>query len=775
MVRRLSVAAALWLLAAAGPAQAMGLGDIKVKSSLNQRFSASIPFTSLSPEEAANVRARLADNEAFQRAGLDRSAYVGTIRIDAITDGPNPRLELSSKDLAREPLITLLVEIRTPGGTRVLREYTVLLDPAVTPATMNQSASANSEFFQTPEERAGGGGNGTYGPVGPTETLWMVAQAVKPNGVGLDQAMLALYETNRGAFRGGDIDALRKGSVLNVPSAERMQAVSNTSARARVLELSSQDQGTTVSKSSPFSSGEPPAPPRSATLPPPPPPPVVAAPLAPPPPVTPPPSTATEPAATTTTPTTPSAGGEAATPATGETAATTPPAATESTESTGTTSAEPPAVAEGATPATDGTAPAEATPAAGEEGGSSSDWISKLIPVLIGLIVLLVGFAVWRSARERKAQREYEQASREAAPSMPSPRVGATGNLASSRAAPSARAELEALDRQIDDDATRVAGADDDGDRTRMVTTSKIAPYTGPQAADREMDEDERAVTTQFQANTKEIKLGDNDPLSEADFHLAYGLYDEAALLLQQASARAPARTDLRVKLAETYFAAGKPAEFEQVASGLKGQVNDEEWGKLAILGRQLAPDSALFHGDDTTTNADTVLDLTFDDDATQIAPVKVDEGLEFNLEELELPTRAESPAASRGQALEFDLGEFDLSGSEGKGAGSKKAASPSDSMQLKDFDLAGSNLAGPGKSGLDVRLDEVEPMVIDDPMQDDLPSSTDDAATKLDLARAYVEMGDSEMARSLLDEVAKIGTDDQKREAGALRERLLG
>ena len=94
---------------------------------------------------------------------------------------------------------------------------------------------------------------------------------------------------------------------------------------------------------------------------------------------------------------------------------------------------------------------------------------------------------------------------------------------------------------------------------------------------------------------------------------------------------------------------------------------------------------------------------------------------------------------------------------------------------QLKDFDLSGTDLGGGGKGGLDVRLDEVEPLVIDDPSHDEVPSSSDDAATKLDLARAYVEMGDSEMARSLLDEVAKIGTDDQKHEAGALRERLLG
>ena len=170
------------------------------------------------------------------------------------------------------------------------------------------------------------------------------------------------------------------------------------------------------------------------------------------------------------------------------------------------------------------------------------------------------------------------------------------------------------------------------------------------------------------------------------------------------------------------------------------------------------------------------MLDLTFDDDATQIAPVKVDEGLEFKLEELELPTRADTAESSRGQALEFDLGEFDLSGTDKTSGGNRKPPAPApEPLQLKDFDLGGTDLAGGDKGGLDVRLDEVEPLVIDDPSQDESLSSSDDAATKLDLARAYVEMGDSEMARSLLDEVARIGTDDQKREAGTLRERLLG
>ncbi|THD05415.1 hypothetical protein B1810_01390 [Panacagrimonas perspica] len=764
----------------------MGLGDIKVKSGLNQRFSAVIPFTSLTPEEAANVRARVAENQDFARAGLDRSGYLSSIRVEAITDGANPRLELSSGEIAREPLLTLLIEVRKTGGTRMLREYTVLLDPAVTsgagaPMGRAQSAASDSDFFQTPEEARGGstprrsaeasasprsssvGADGLYGPVRDGETLWMIAQAVKPAGVGLDQAMLALYEANRDAFRGGDIEYLRSGSRLQVPDADTMQKFSNAAARARVLELSAQQ-----------AAAAPSGPASSSTL-----------------------SSSAFPPAQTPKPAAPADVDEELTPATPPPAASvpaSPPATTETVEAPGASApagdqaagdvdmegvGQTPATPPTTTTATD-VVPAAETPAAGEPPVDSqatiANWLTRLLPVFIALIVLLIAVVVWRAARERKAQRDYEKAARETT-RIPAPRMGATGSF-QAKSGNSARDELEELGRQIDDDdATRIApivagAADDDQDRTRMVTTSKIPAYPPPIMSDRPMDEAELAVTSQFQANTKEIKLGDNDPLSEADFHLAYGLYDEAALLLQQASARSPGRTDLRVKLAETYFAAGKATEFEQIAGTLKGDVSSDEWSKLSIMGRQLAPASDLFAAGAEGSNTDTVLDLTFDDDVAQIVPVKVDEGLEFNLEELELPSKTDQLAAQASQSLEFDLGEFDLGGVD-----KPKTSTPPPAnavIDFKEFDLGGTDVLGPGKSELDVRLDELEPMVIDDPMEEG-QSAGDDATTSLNLARVYVEMGDAEMAQSLLEQVTKTGTDEQKREAEQLRERLLG
>lgn len=797
MLRRLSVALALCLLSMTGSVQALGLGTIKVGSALNQRFSAVIPFTSLSPEEAANVRARIADNQDFSRAGMDRSAVMSSVQVEVIADGPNPRLVLRSTEIMREPLVNLLIEVRTAGGgPRILRQFTVLLDPpsatAAAPdnapaATAPANSSSSGEFFfQTPEESTTAPAvvraprtaapapraqpvdeDGRYGPVRAGETLASIAQSVRPDGVSVEQATLGLFEANRGAFLDGNINRLRRGATLDVPSAEQLRAVSTSAARTRIQALSAPSTTAPAAVTAP-------APSASETAP---------APAAPSAAVTPAPAVSA-PDAAVDAPAEATAPTEAATQAPADAAATTDAAP----------GAESAATTEGAAPAVDTLteAPAEAeaaaeapaapeatvedlaAPAASEP--EQGDWISRfLLPGLIALIVLLIGFAAWRTARERKAQREYEAAALQPA-SMPAPRPGATGSV-SAKSATTARDELEALNRRIEDeDATRVqaaAAADDDATRVtspesaeqaRMVTTSRIPPYTGPQATDRTLSADEQAVSTKFEQNTTAINLGENDPIAESEFHLAYGLYEEAALLLQQASAREPGRTDLRVKLAETYFAAGKAKEFEQTAATLKGQVAGEEWNKIAIMGRQVAPGAAMFAGAGSEV-ADTALDLSLDDDATQITPVKVDEGLEFNLEELELPTQTPATKSSpASNVIEFDLGEFDL----GEAEKSKPAVSAAD-IDLKEFDL------GSGTTPPTLELGEIDPRVIDDPLSDEALAAGDDAATKLDLARAYVEMGDSEMARSLLDEVAQVGNDDQKREAGELRSRLLG
>ena len=112
------------------------------------------------------------------------------------------------------------------------------------------------------------------------------------------------------------------------------------------------------------------------------------------------------------------------------------------------------------------------------------------------------------------------------------------------------------------------------------------------------------------------INLDQSDPMAEADFHMAYGLYDQAADLVKLASSREPERRDLKLKLVEVYFVWGNKDEFLRVARDLHAS-NDPalaaDWDKIVIMGRQIAPEDTLFsraNSPMSTSPAEVDLDL---------------------------------------------------------------------------------------------------------------------------------------------------------------------
>ena len=100
------------------------------------------------------------------------------------------------------------------------------------------------------------------------------------------------------------------------------------------------------------------------------------------------------------------------------------------------------------------------------------------------------------------------------------------------------------------------------------------------------------------------INLDQGDPLAEADFHMAYGLYDQAADLIRIAINREPNRRDLKLKLLEVFFVWGNKEQFLHAARELaatREEAAPGEWEKIVIMGKQLAPDDPLFAGGGTT------------------------------------------------------------------------------------------------------------------------------------------------------------------------------
>jgi len=115
--------ASLWT-----PAFAVGLGDIDLKSRLNQRFSADIPLRIDADADAVDINVRLAGRSYFKRAGLERSAAVMDLTFEPVRlDAEQMVIKVRSGKVVKEPMLSFIVEVEHQGA-RSLREFTAMLD-----------------------------------------------------------------------------------------------------------------------------------------------------------------------------------------------------------------------------------------------------------------------------------------------------------------------------------------------------------------------------------------------------------------------------------------------------------------------------------------------------------------------------------------------------------------------------------------------------------------------------------------------------------------------
>jgi len=136
------VAAALFL---PDTGYTLGLGEIEINSALNQKLNADIELLSATPEDVETLIVKLASRKEFTRAGLDRPYLLNDLRFTSVEINGSPYIKVSSGSPIREPFLNFLVEIDWPNG-RLLREYTVLLDP---PVFMTQSISTVANIAPT--------------------------------------------------------------------------------------------------------------------------------------------------------------------------------------------------------------------------------------------------------------------------------------------------------------------------------------------------------------------------------------------------------------------------------------------------------------------------------------------------------------------------------------------------------------------------------------------------------------------------------------------------
>jgi len=238
-------------------AQAAGLGKLTLNSALGQPFSAEIDIVSTGNDDLSSLKASVATREAFAQAGINYESVLSAFKVSIETRANgNPYIKLTSLQAVNDPFLMLLMELNWSSG-RILREYTVLLDPVESPAQNLITANTNppplvdaSGYDAEKSPRiennnpmtspapstveTSNRSNNTYGPVSRGDTLSSIALQVLPAGVDLNQMLVALYRANREAFIASNMNLLKTGAILKVPEKNEITAIDSSTARTEI-------------------------------------------------------------------------------------------------------------------------------------------------------------------------------------------------------------------------------------------------------------------------------------------------------------------------------------------------------------------------------------------------------------------------------------------------------------------------------------------------------------------------------------------------------------
>jgi pilus assembly protein FimV len=619
---------------------ALGLGDVRLLSALNAPLDAEIEVLGATPEDMATLKAQIASSEMFARYGLDRPAVLNGVTMTASKNAAGKEvIRLRTAEAITEPFLTMLVEVNS-ARNRLVREYDLLLDPPVytpgpqvadapvaapstsdsaragqiarpsaTPSTARAQEPASSlgnESPPSPSPSAGAApapslGEGSTRTVRRGDTLSGIATEVSgADAPGSRAWMLAIYQNNPAAFD-GNMNVMRSGSVLRIPDSASVAAISPGEAGAEIRRQWSAWRG-----SGPASGGESTPTDRGQLR--------LVTPgelggagadtgaasaessrlqgrvrelqaqldesrrllelknsevaqlqarlssqqssSAAPPPAREPPSASAQP-----------------TPPPAETAPAESPPAQGSAVEPAPAAAEPPPEAQPARK------PVAAETPAPQQSGSIFDTLAEYWWVGAALVVALLAFFGLRAFRSRQRNEFDDSLSRLAA----------------------SNAGAAALDRgDFGSDTQPLRAGAGGAAREAAFVVEESGTHERPRFGGEAQSSPRNVSADDTISSETAINLDQGDPLAEADFHMAYGLYDQAADLVRIAISREPGRRDLKLKLLEVFFVWGNKEQFLQTARELaetRDRAQSGEWEKIVIMGKQLAPEDPLFAG----------------------------------------------------------------------------------------------------------------------------------------------------------------------------------
>ncbi|WP_053157895.1 FimV/HubP family polar landmark protein [Pseudomonas sp. P1.8] len=229
-VRKLVLAIAAASALSSGMAHALGLGELTLKSTLNQPLVAEIELLDVKDLTAAEVVPSLASPDDFAKAGVDRQAFLNDLTFTPVLNASGKSiLRVTSSKPLSEPMVKFLVQVMWPNG-RLLRDYSVLLDPSKFSPQTAEAAAQSSSTVAAPVTGATPPSQYT---TTPRDTLWEIAAKAR-NGGSIQQTMLAIQALNPDAFIDGNINRLKTGQVLRLPDQTQSTTLPQSKAIAEV-------------------------------------------------------------------------------------------------------------------------------------------------------------------------------------------------------------------------------------------------------------------------------------------------------------------------------------------------------------------------------------------------------------------------------------------------------------------------------------------------------------------------------------------------------------
>jgi pilus assembly protein FimV len=761
MFWRSALAVALLCFVASSKVFALGLGDIEITSVLNNPLKAVVELTSATDAELGELKVSIASSEAFARVGVARTRILNdfSFTVERSPSG-KPIIRISTTEPVREAFLEFLLEVVWSKG-RLVRQYTVLVDPpytmpvtpvaprppvtpappAVPPEVRVQPAAPPPQVprqvrpapappppvaVAPAPERATT--TDQYGPVRRSETLWDIAKQLRPgDDVSMQQMMLALQRANPEAFIDNNINNLRAGAVLRVPDRDELLSLNHSDSMREARRQYDEWRAARAAKTAAVQEAAAEPVPEAA------------------------PEPVTETRLQLVAPEADAIVGAADT-------------------SEAEVLAEPKEGPEDAPAGSEiqqqlalATEEAEAERAQSEELQSRVSKLEEQVEAMKRLLELKD--AQLASMQNRLGQEEEAPPAAATGPEA-EPLAAADEAPAVAEQEPpvlpdaeSTPAEEQALvvetledagdtgmparllDRLLDNPVLTALGVlaalvlggflwastrqrkNDDIFGHEPTMKSQLADLPGERRHEpvvaavevMEQETDEEATGQVEAAATHAMPDADMSgaPLTEADVYIAYGRFEQAEDVIKGALQDQPGDPELTAKLLEIYRVSGNTEAFNQLAADFREAVGEDSplWKKVAVMGYELSPDEDLYRdAGDSKPVRDAAVDLVDTEELSAEAALSGD---------LEAMEDSEGPGRVTDNTIEFTLDD-------------------SDASDLED-------------------------------VSEGLLDKSDEVGTKLDLARAYLDMSDPESARSILEEVLEEGNDKQKAEAEEL------